>query len=463
MLPPEIESGNKEYKWKIDTECVERLNELASQMKWRLNEGDGVAYYYLGVEDDGTTSGISLKLFKKSMENIKKICKLIDVKVSNVKINFNEDNTRWTTITIRTIDEHKFNYRIVFIGPSQNGKTTLISNLTNKLNDNGEGKSRKLVFNHKHEIYSGITSSISIKTYDTCDLHENKILLNLIDTPGSSKYLKTAISALLKYKPNLILLCIDPLLITNTELEYFLRIIRFLKKKYIVVFIKKDKYTLVDRNNILSSINKILKKGYDNFVEISNITRFGYNKLLEGIRNNIRENEKERFNFNEVEENIVLQICDVISIPNFDKIYTALLLDNIVNIQDKYYLSNSEYTNYEVSIKSIFYLNKPKDKVNGNKLLTFTLNDLNTNNKSDIIISNKHIKSFSSLVIKCKILIKSKQAVCMYNNQYCNVYIKKIDEYRYKLTRDGKFINLSNYVILRDKSFYLCKLEEGIE
>ena len=59
-LPPEVESGNKEYKLKVITESDERFEQLASQMKWRLNEGNGIAFYYLGVSDNGDIKNISI-------------------------------------------------------------------------------------------------------------------------------------------------------------------------------------------------------------------------------------------------------------------------------------------------------------------------------------------------------------------------------------------------------------------
>ena len=50
-LDPEVENGNKEYKLKIINKENDRLEKLASQLKWRLNEGNGEALYYIGVND----------------------------------------------------------------------------------------------------------------------------------------------------------------------------------------------------------------------------------------------------------------------------------------------------------------------------------------------------------------------------------------------------------------------------
>lgn len=40
MLPPEIEQGNVEYKLKLINPSPNRLQQLVTQMKWRLEEGN---------------------------------------------------------------------------------------------------------------------------------------------------------------------------------------------------------------------------------------------------------------------------------------------------------------------------------------------------------------------------------------------------------------------------------------
>ena len=73
FLPPEIESGNKEYKLKIIDKSVNRLEKLASQLKWRLQEGNGLAEYYIGVADNGNILGINDNEYIASLKNLNKI------------------------------------------------------------------------------------------------------------------------------------------------------------------------------------------------------------------------------------------------------------------------------------------------------------------------------------------------------------------------------------------------------
>ena len=176
-FPPEIESGNKEYKLKITTDDNDRIEQLASQMKWRINEGKGTAEYYIGVADNGTIKGINNEDEIKTFENIQKIIKIIDAKIiSKNKIKTKDKNKYYYKIII-TYDINIINsYRIMFLGPSGSGKSTIIGNLSSKVTDDGNGKSRNFVLNHKHELYSGETSSISIKSMK---LKKGKDLINI--------------------------------------------------------------------------------------------------------------------------------------------------------------------------------------------------------------------------------------------------------------------------------------------
>ena len=78
MLSPEIEEGNIEYKRYLINLSKKRFEELLSQMKWRISEGNGIAFYYIGVNDDGTIENINSSQIKESINNLKKISSKID-------------------------------------------------------------------------------------------------------------------------------------------------------------------------------------------------------------------------------------------------------------------------------------------------------------------------------------------------------------------------------------------------
>ena len=58
-LPEELEEGNVEYKQQLLEPTNDRLCQLTTQMNWRLNEGGGIAFYEIGVKDNGEVLGLS--------------------------------------------------------------------------------------------------------------------------------------------------------------------------------------------------------------------------------------------------------------------------------------------------------------------------------------------------------------------------------------------------------------------
>jgi GTPase len=46
-------------------------------MTWRISEGKGFCYYYIGITDDGTPRGISRVYMEKSINNLISIIKYL--------------------------------------------------------------------------------------------------------------------------------------------------------------------------------------------------------------------------------------------------------------------------------------------------------------------------------------------------------------------------------------------------
>ena len=445
-LEPEVEYGNKEYKLKIINKENDRIEQLASQLKWRLNEGNGEALYYIGVNDDGSVIGLNSNELKETIMNIKKMCEKINSKIiSTEKIN------KYYVLKIKFIENEIKSKRILFIGPHNGGKTTLISNLSRNINDNGNGYSRNYVFNHKHEIYSGMTSSISIENIKLCQ-NNIDIILNLIDTPGNIKYRKTLIRAINKYLPDLILLILNPTEIDINTIKFYLDIITFYDHEFKIIFCKNDLYNKNNKNFLIKFINEYLNKKFC-IIEINNINNLNYNKLIKLLINC----ETNKF----CKDNIKIQICDKLSIPNLKKIYTGLTFDDIL-INEKYYIHSPNFSK-EIIIDSIYFNDKSIKKIKKNNLITFTiLNDDIYDNKSDIIITknNDYIK-FKELTIKCNKDIKNKNVLCFFNNQFNKLYIEKLDNNLYKITNidNSYFININSKIIIKDNNeYYFCHL-----
>lgn len=84
--PPEIYYGNKEYKIKLNYSNKNILQRKASQMLFRLIEGDGKAIYLLGVEDNGIARGININELIISLKLLIKISNIINSTISKINI-----------------------------------------------------------------------------------------------------------------------------------------------------------------------------------------------------------------------------------------------------------------------------------------------------------------------------------------------------------------------------------------
>ncbi len=92
-IPPENNKGCCEYKLKliygngIPEEIREKkLIKIASQMKYRLYQGNGKAIYILGVSDKGDIEGIEEHELMESILFIEKACHSINANIYKKRI-----------------------------------------------------------------------------------------------------------------------------------------------------------------------------------------------------------------------------------------------------------------------------------------------------------------------------------------------------------------------------------------
>jgi elongation factor 1-alpha len=76
--------GNIEYKQELSNMDSDKIQKYATQMKFRLIEGNGEAVYLIGVQDDGNIIGVPNKLLKSYTRIIKDICQEINSKISDI-------------------------------------------------------------------------------------------------------------------------------------------------------------------------------------------------------------------------------------------------------------------------------------------------------------------------------------------------------------------------------------------
>ncbi|KAH7326754.1 hypothetical protein B0I35DRAFT_347137 [Stachybotrys elegans] len=117
--------------------------------------------------------------------------------------------------------------RVTLTGPTTSGKSSLLGTLSTGTLDNGRGKSRLSLLKHRHEMASGVTSSIAqeligykdnailnfsqgnIESWvDIHDCSEGGRLVFLTDSGGHPRYRRTVLRGLLNWAPHWSILCI---------------------------------------------------------------------------------------------------------------------------------------------------------------------------------------------------------------------------------------------------------------
>lgn len=85
QLVPENEEGNVEYKLHLLSPSPSRFTRLVTQLKWRLLEGGGQAYYELGVADSGVLIGLERREMEETLGTLEEMAGEIGASVIVVK------------------------------------------------------------------------------------------------------------------------------------------------------------------------------------------------------------------------------------------------------------------------------------------------------------------------------------------------------------------------------------------
>ena len=274
-------SSNAELVLPVLPEATPRLGppERPSKLLPGLEESQG-ALYEIGVADDGTLVGLADEELEESLINLRAMaaslgcvvdvhrrvivgdCEWVEIgtneeapiarcsKLWVAEVLVRPDNKSIEVVPASTEDAlptleleaelnnhhpglggHRKEYlRIALIGASAAGKSSLLGTLTTSVLDNGRGKSRLSLLKHRHEIASGITSSVAqellgyqtrslpgpfVINYATGnvsswpDIHNlASRMIFLSDSPGLPRYSKSTFRALISWNPAWTMLCI---------------------------------------------------------------------------------------------------------------------------------------------------------------------------------------------------------------------------------------------------------------
>uniref|UniRef100_A0A671TBL3 GTP-binding protein 2-like n=1 Tax=Sinocyclocheilus anshuiensis TaxID=1608454 RepID=A0A671TBL3_9TELE len=213
------EEGNIEYKLKLVNPTQYRFEHLATQLKWRLQEGRGEAVYQIGVEDNGLLVGLTEEDMKASLKTLRRMAEKVGADITLLR-------EREVDFLVRKVpdDQQFLDLRVAVLGNVDSGKSTLLGVLTQGELDNGRGRARLNLFRHLHEIQTGRTSSISFEILgfnskgevvnysdsrtaeEICE--SSSKMITFIDLAGHYKYLKTTIFGLTSYCPDFAMLVV---------------------------------------------------------------------------------------------------------------------------------------------------------------------------------------------------------------------------------------------------------------
>lgn len=343
MLTPEDDNGNIEYKRYLINIDDLRFEQLLTQMKWRLYEGNNEAIYYIGVNNNGSLYKLKKNEIIESLFNLTKLIKKNNAEI----IEFNkyiENDYIYFKIIIRKINIINPEIRVVLLGDNtKTGKTTFLANiLLNKIDHFNE--SRLFLMNHKHEIETKRTSSFNCY-YKT---HFN-IKFTFMETPGYNKYNKTKYKILLGTKPDICLLFTNNNLLPN---DFDLFIVKTLNIPYIIinVFDSTGPYNcqkLIDTDFLFTNI-------------IDTIKKYPINKSIS-------------------KRGILFNILNVYPISSFGIIISGFLVSGCLKINTNILLT-TKFGTIECLINSIYINNEPVKQCNYSSIVTICISPL-TNQK----------------------------------------------------------------------------------
>ncbi|MDI6798439.1 MAG: GTP-binding protein [Candidatus Aenigmarchaeota archaeon] len=214
---PKKENKNIEFKEKLSPETHlknDKKQHLASQMKFRLETGDGRAVYILGVDDKGNAKGLTELEFEESLNVLRVIARENSAEIEKVE-KFEENGKTIGRILISRKYETKMKQHIIVAtaGHVRHGKSTLIATLMTGEADRSH-KAWLYLNVLPHEIERGLSADLHYGLYGFRAgeiLHlKNPLnkkerakivekadkLVSFIDAPGHEPFLRTTIRGL---------------------------------------------------------------------------------------------------------------------------------------------------------------------------------------------------------------------------------------------------------------------------
>ncbi|NHJ86113.1 MAG: elongation factor 1-alpha [Asgard group archaeon] len=443
----ELEEGNVEYKLKLIDPTATRFEHLVTQMKFRLQEGQGEAIYEIGIEDNGYPKGISKEELTNSIQTLEKMAHELNASITIIREREGQIGKVAEVLVRRHADDEFLEVRIAVAGNVDSGKSTLVGVLTRGNLDNGRGLARVNVFRHKHEVESGRTSSISqqilgfnskgnIVNYDmiggqawTRIIEGSSKVITFLDLGGHEKYLKTTLFGLTGHIPDYVLIVVGANMGIVGMTREHLGIALALKVPVIIVITKIDicpehilektlneimkllklpgsnKIPIIIRNedDLIVSVKNITSKRIAPIFLISSVT--GENlDLIKSFLNLIPANQQwEEF----IDRPAEFQIDETFSVTGVGTVVAGTLISGVVDVDQVMQLGPNEFGEFvNVKIKSIQNKRRSVKRVIAGQTATFALRKLARSAiRKGMVLLDQNIKPKVATKFEAEILV----------------------------------------------------------
>ena len=380
-MDKESDIGNIEYKRYIKFSTEKRRTSLASQLKFRLKEGNGFCIYNIGVEDNGELFNITENCYNESIENLKQMCNSVEAEIISIEKIYPCEK--------KYIDKYYYKILINDIITNSQFRILNISNIFKKSDIQIIGFDQN--------------NNILIEEFETVyDIKKNSknlfYIYNFIF--NSTNFIKYVLT----YKPHLISFNCDPI-----EIERYLPLLEEMNIKYIFSSSFSCKECTESMSKLLDYIPEIKINNFksNNSFNIFQVLYSGNilnnTKIYACISNNMIYNKDELYmHTSEKSSKLIIneihnlfqpmQIINrdkVISISTNEKIISKINTPTVINeyhICENYLCKcNVKYTD------KISYLVTSQINLNTEYIAYYKNNLLKVKFENDCIIMNRHV------------------------------------------------------------------------
>lgn len=443
----------------------DRKQRLASQMKYRMERGDGEAIYFIGVDDAGNLTGLDHKNFEESLFVLKNIAEEAGSSILKVE-KYPVDKGHVAKVLISKRNIGKKDHMLVGVaGHVDHGKSTLVGTLTTGTLDNGSGRTRIFLDLQKHEMERGLSADLSFAIYGFCKdqpvrvknplnkkekarlVEECDKVISFVDTVGHEPWLRTTIRGIVGQKLNYGLVTVaaneGPTHITKEHLG----IIIAMELPVIVVITKID---TVNKEKSLEVKNKVfgllklvgripymVKNGEDAefaaknmnehlvpVVKVSSLTGEGLN-LLDSLFLNLPIIDEDKSK----EKPFMMYIDKIYSVLGVGTVVSGTIRQGKVNIGDKLLLGPDGSGKFmEVGVKTIEMHHYKKDHAEAGEVVGISITgvDMDDIKRGMIICSSDYeMKAVREFEADVAILV---HPTTIKNGYECITHIETIAE-----------------------------------